>query len=164
MKPYRGKRIGPRSRPSEFSASCVGRARLRIFGPWRAFARVGACTFRRAVSHDRFVGGQKSARMVAACFGRQWYSLARRWPALGPRRYPAVPAFRRGLARSPGSFDWCVLLAVHADCGASSVGFASVWHSGSMANRSATYPTRLETRTKESNMCASHGALRNLKA
>ena len=30
--------------------------------------------------------------------------------------------------------------------------------------RSSVYPTRLETRTKESSMCASHWVLRNLKA
>ncbi len=35
---------------------------------------------------------------------------------------------------------------------------------GPVANRSVLHPTRLETRTKESNMCASHGVVRNLKA
>ncbi|KAA0065310.1 hypothetical protein PGT21_000376 [Puccinia graminis f. sp. tritici] len=37
-------------------------------------------------------------------------------------------------------------------------------HPVSGASAFDTRPTRLETRTKESNMCASHWALRNLKA
>ena len=40
----------------------------------------------------------------------------------------------------------------------------SSWRLGSMANRSALHPTRLETRTKESNMRASRWVVRNPKA
>ena len=43
------------------------------------------------------------------------------------------------------------------------VGLAGA-RSGSVANLSAFHPTRLETRTKESNMRASHWAVRNPKA
>ncbi len=103
----------------------------------------------------------------------RWRSGARSWggscceaeltalrggPVAGPRMPPRPHAAGR-----PGAFDFG-----HAARSESRprawYGFARVGRSGSVANRSATHQTRLETRTKESSMCASHGVSRNPRA
>ena len=70
---------------------------------------------------------------------------------------------RPGRAGSGRPFEWRGLSSVPVDRGRSATRATRVG-SGSAANRSVTCPTRLETRTKESNMCASHWVLRNLEA
>ena len=130
-----------------------------------ATAVVGGCTFRRVERHDRFAGGHKPPWKVAPDFGSECYSLGWRRPAGGPRNlYP--PCRPSGSGALPSG-----VVSTGEDCSQCSptaapygVGSLPCRHSGSVAIRSAPYPTRLETRTKESNMCASHGVLRNLKA
>ena len=85
---------------------------------------------------------------------RRCYNPDRQWPAGGPRKTISRPT--RGLAYL-WSFDWGGLSPVPSDCDRLANGFLSVGLA-SVANRSVTCPTRLETRTKESNMCASRWA------
>ena len=92
--------------------------------------------------------------------GRRGGVLAARWTCGGAED---------ATARSPApgharSLDWRVLLAVRTDrWRAARLGGPS-GRLASVANRPVTHPTRLETRTKESNMCASHAARRSRKA
>ena len=155
MKPFRGKRRGPQSLPAGFSlqddrrlSTCMPRGSATggasVFCG-RTFGRQSATTGSSAVRSDR--GRWPTPR-------RWCYRLDRRWPADGPRKTETqrtsslvrLQSFElRGLSSVPANCD-C------STCGSLGVGLVSV------ANRSVTCPTRLETRTKESNMCASHWA------
>ena len=101
--------------------------------------------------------GSQAVRSVR----RRWPSLRRRcyrsgsrWPVCGPRktfrgRLRALPLLDRS---TRGDCRQCLRTAVVQRVG------VPTSYSASVANRSVTCPTRLETRTKESNMCASHWA------
>lgn len=118
--------------------------------------------FRRAERHDRFGGGQKPPRKVTGVARRRCYSRGRRRPARGPRETVrtrlAASAVDSRVRSTCGDCRQCPLTA----------GVRRrrpfVVDLGPVANRSVTCPTRLVTRTKESNMCASQWVLRNLEA
>jgi len=119
--------------------------------------------FRRTERHDRFVGGQKPPEKVTDT--REGSVLQLR-TALARRR---TEEDRSSSAVVVGSGDPCVRSTcgdcrqcpLTADAGRRRSVGADL---GSVANRSVTCPTRLETRTKESNMCASQWVLRNPEA
>jgi hypothetical protein len=85
---------------------------------------------------------------------RRCYRLGLRWPVGGPRKTYRGRLRASSLCGRPtwGDCRQCPLTAVVQRAG------VPTSHSASVANRSVTCPTRLETRTKESNMCASHWA------
>ena len=159
MKPHSGKRVDPQCRPGEFSSECPC---YRVaWDPLWTSPR-GPCTalrvhFLRAECHDRFCV-QSDARRE------------------GDRPLDGVIARRCGLAAGPRTLAasvgprtsslarlWRTVFAVRRDRWGASVR-VSPRRPWSVANRSVLHPTRLETRTKESNMCASHGVQRNPKA
>ena len=161
MKPFRGKRRGPQSPPVGFNQPVARPARRRIrkerSAPDRA---VDGCTF----------GGRNATTGSSAV-----RSPPGRWPipqgfgvidreGVGPSADRGRPLRGRRRLRDFGRpFDLRGLSSVPADRGRSATATSGAG-SGSVANRSVTCPTRLETRTKESNMCASHWVLRNLEA
>ena len=171
MKPFRGKRRGPQSPSVGFSPPAVGPACRRI--PWwsavrRGRSAVGALS---AGGAPRPVCGRSESLVgkVAGPLRGRCYRPGERRPVGGPRRTrPGVSASGRGRFRASfcaRAFDRRGLFSVPYDrvraalwSGQPGVGL------GSVANRSVTCPTRLETRTKESNMCASHRAVRNPEA
>jgi hypothetical protein len=138
----------------------VPRASSHPQGARRSRLRGLRVHFRRVERHDRFVGGQKPSGKVASS-ARSWcYRPGWRWPVGGPRKTANAAGFGT-MVPCVRSTVGTVVSARGYEC---SVTVGSGIGSGSVANRSVTCPTRLETRTKESNMCASQWVLRNLEA
>lgn len=163
--------MDPQSRPGEFSSS-EGSCGVTRRGPFAVNACRCCDLVRRRVHFLRAraprpvsIGGQKIWRQVA----RRRTRFRRLGVIASGTRAVARPRTGRPALRScpcvhVSTCGYCLSGAVAANrvvrTGPGCVGCAR-W---SVANRSVVHPTRLETRTKESNMCASHWVLRNLKA
>ena len=112
--------------------------------------------FPRSERHDRFARRQEAPGEGGLCL-QLLYSSRRSLPAAGPRYiFPPCPPSGLGSWPSLGvRLGWTDFSALRPRL---VYGFGSprAWHTGSVAIRSAPYPTRLETRTEESNICSSH--------
>jgi hypothetical protein len=162
VKPSRGKRRGPYRPTAGFSPQARrGRSAAHLLaGALRASRRRAAAVLSaagapRPVRRRRETPGQGDRRL-----GVGTYRPGERRPVGGPRTTVATarrpPVVRERSTRGDRFRCPRTARAYRPDGAARRL--------GSVADRPATCPTRLETRTKESNMCASRWALRNPKA
>ena len=164
MKPPRGKRVDPQSRSAEFSAARgPGQSRFGIPGNRpRCRAGLRRVHFPRAESHNRFGG-----RAVTCREGCRWGRSRPYQPSPANRPQTEEPPRASRPPSPPGEFDWerlgnRVFRPLTRD--RRGAGRVCKKSAGLVASLSAFHPTRLETRTKESNMRASHWVVRNPKA
>lgn len=169
MKPFRGKRRGPQSPSVEFSPLAV-----RPCEPENA--SFGSEARRSPFGDGRTFGGRSATTGLSAVrISRGRWPVPRGTGVIDPvsgmaRRRTEEDPSREGRGRFWAPFSCScvrlrgtVLSALRLRACIYRGGLPGVG-SGSVANRSVTCPTRLETRTKESNMCASHRAVRNPEA
>lgn len=162
MKPFRGKRRGPQSLRVGFNSPAARRPHRGIckeLGVVVKRVAVGALSARGAPRPVRW----RSEAPAEGDRSRKG-SVLQLWMASTRRRTEEDRT--RPLA---ASVDSCVRSNCGDCCQCPLTAGVRRWRSvvgglGSVANRSVTCPTRLETRTKESNMCASQWVIRNLGA
>ena len=112
--------------------------------------------FPQSERHDRFAWRRKASREGGLCL-QLLYSSRRSSPSVGPRyMFPPCPPSGSFSRPSLGvRLGWTDFSALRPRL-VYGIGLLRAWHAGSVAIRSAPYPTRLETRTEESNIYSSH--------
>jgi hypothetical protein len=157
VKPLRGKRVDPQSRPGEFNLSLSGGGRLvlgiRKDPPGVRPSSTSALSSGRAPRPVSDGGHKPDGKVTCHPCGGRCYSPSS-VDSSRDRGFAAPRLLSALCVRSTGEATACSSLRPRAWICREATGCH-----GSVANRSVLHPTRLETRTKESNMCASHGVL-----
>ena len=178
MKPLRSKRVGPQRRPGGFSSVSVGWSPPAVAGSARTaravfssrcrahFSRAERSRpVRRWPDRARWEGGRVSPAGFGHGGGPGAYRPGRRERTAGPRiSGRARPVLGQGRGRRPSARG-----GIGRDCSQCRPPVSVRLWAGSRPRRGAggrrggsvAHPTRLETRTKESNTCASRRVCRS---
>jgi hypothetical protein len=169
VKPLRGKRVGPRSlRAMGFSQwhfrpspPCSTANHSRVMAGDSGVSRSGALPV--VVKAPRPVRSFEEGLLGDRWPIRRCYSPSRVWPlAFGPwisNSNDAFPHIQCTVAEEPRQSATPLGLRPKGTRAVGALTLGRFGNPRSAASRSASHPTRLETRTKESNACASHWEL-----